>query len=121
MTPSNGVTDIVSIDNGGHFLSLERTYGLGGFGAKIFQLAFGNATDILGYETLKGDVSSLVPIRKRLVIDFKDLDIPLENFEGMTLGPNLPDGSQSLLLVSDDNFEEKQVTRFLLFCIMVED
>jgi hypothetical protein len=117
MTPSNGLTDLVSIDNGGHFLSLERTYGLGGFGAKIFQLAFGDATDISGYDTLKGDVSRIVPIRKQLMLDLKDLDIPLDNLEGMTLGPDLPDGSQSLLLVSDDNFEEKQVTQFLLFCI----
>jgi hypothetical protein len=117
MTPSNGLTDLVSIDNGGHFLSLERTYGLGGFGAKIFQLAFGDATDISGYDSLKGDVSRFVPIRKQLVLDLKDLDIPLDNLEGMTLGPNFPDGSQSLILVSDDNFQEQQVTQFLLFCI----
>jgi hypothetical protein len=33
----------------------------------------------------------------------------------MTLGSRLPDGSQSLVLVSDDNFNEAQVTQFLLF------
>lgn len=115
MTPSNGLTDLVSIDPGGHFLSLERTYGLGGFGAKIFQLAFGDATDISGHETLQGDMSNVIPIRKRLMLDLKDLDIPLDNLEGMTLGPLLPDGSQSLLLVSDDNFLEEQTTQFLLF------
>ncbi|MGB3557823.1 MAG: esterase-like activity of phytase family protein [Geitlerinemataceae cyanobacterium] len=118
MTPSNGLTDLVSIDNGGHFLSLERTYGFGGFGAKIFQLAFGDATDISGYENLQGNVSRFVPIRKQLMLDLKDLDIPLDNLEGMTLGPNLPDGSQSLLLVSDDNFQEDQITQFLLFRIL---
>lgn len=119
ITPSNGLTDLVSIDPGGHFFSLERTYGLGGFGAKIFQLAFGNATDISDRETLQGDISNVVPIRKRLMLDLKDLDIPLDNLEGMTLGPLLPDGSQSLLLVSDDNFSEDQTTQFLLFRILV--
>ncbi|HIK30284.1 MAG TPA: esterase-like activity of phytase family protein [Oscillatoriales cyanobacterium M59_W2019_021] len=119
MTPSNGLTDLVSIDPGGHFLSLERTYGLGGFGAKIFQLAFGDATDISGRETLQGNISNVIPIRKRLMLDLKDLDIPLDNFEGMTLGPLLADGSQSLLLVSDDNFQEEQTTQFLLFRIFV--
>lgn len=118
MTPSNGLTDLVSIDPGGHFLSLERTYGLGGFGAKIFQLAFGDATDISGYQTLNGESSGILPIRKQLVLDLKDLDIPLDNLEGMTLGPNLPDGSQSLLLVSDDNFLDEQKTKFLLFRIV---
>lgn len=118
MTPSNGLTDLVSIDTGGHFLSLERTYGLGGFGAKIFQLAFGDATDISGYQTLNPDSSGIREIRKELMLDLKDLDIPLDNFEGMTLGSRLPDGSQLLMLVSDDNFLDEQNTQFLLFRIV---
>ena len=39
----------------------------------------------------------------------------LENFEGMGFGPPLPDGSRTLLLVSDDNFSQRQRTTFLLF------
>lgn len=118
MTPSNGLTDLVSIDTGGHFLSLERTYGLGGFGAKIFQLAFGDATDISGYQTLDRDSSGVKPIRKELMLDLNDLGFRLDNFEGMTLGSRLPDGSQLLLLVSDDNFLDEQHTQFLLFRIV---
>jgi len=33
----------------------------------------------------------------------------------MTLGPQLPDGSQSLILLSDDNFSDNQETQILLF------
>jgi hypothetical protein len=33
----------------------------------------------------------------------------------MTLGPRLADGSRSLILVSDDNFNPNQVNQFLLF------
>ncbi|MDY6939639.1 MAG: esterase-like activity of phytase family protein [Cyanobacteriota bacterium] len=111
----NGLTELVSIDGGGHFLSLERSFGARGNGAKIFQLSLGDANDIAGSETLKGNVSGVRSIRKQLLLDLGELEIDLDNLEGMTLGPRLADGSQSLLLVSDDNFSEDQVTQFLLF------
>jgi hypothetical protein len=50
-----------------------------------------------------------------LLLNLKQLDIRLDNLEGMTLGPRLPDGSQSLLLVSDNNFNSLQITQLLLF------
>jgi hypothetical protein len=56
-----------------------------------------------------------MPIQKRLLLDLNELGIPLDNFEGISFGPQLPDGSKSLILVSDDNFSELQVTEFLLF------
>ena len=49
--------------------------------------------------------------------DLGSLGIPLDNVEGMTLGPKLPDGRQSLVLVSDNNFAASQFTQFLLFAI----
>jgi hypothetical protein len=49
------------------------------------------------------------------VLDLSTLGIYLDNLEGMALGPRLPDGTQSLLLVSDDNFSNSQLTQFLLF------
>jgi hypothetical protein len=42
---------------------------------------------------------------------------PLDNVEGMTLGPTLPDGRRSLILVSDHNFAGSQFTQFLLFAL----
>ncbi|NJK53191.1 MAG: esterase-like activity of phytase family protein, partial [Leptolyngbyaceae cyanobacterium SU_3_3] len=47
--------------------------------------------------------------------DLKQLNIYLDNLEGMALGSKLPDGSQTLLLVSDNNFTKRQITQFLLF------
>lgn len=112
---NNGLTDLLTVDTGGHFLSLERTYGLLGVGAKIYQLAMGAATDTSGIPTLKGDLSRISVVKKKLVLDLSTLGIYLDNLEGMALGPRLPDGSQSLLLVSDDNFSNSQLTQFLLF------
>ncbi len=42
---------------------------------------------------------------------------PLDNIEGIALGPVLPDGRQSLVFVSDNNFSPAQVTQFLAFAM----
>ncbi|HZG38510.1 MAG TPA: esterase-like activity of phytase family protein [Nodosilinea sp.] len=100
----NGLTALLAIGPGGHFLALERALGLRGMQVKLYQLATGGATDISTIPSLQGDVSGIAPIRKQLVLDFANTPVAVDNLEGMTLGPRLPDGSQSLLLVSDNNF-----------------
>lgn len=112
---SNGLTELMSLKTEGYFLSLERTFGFTGAGAKIFQVAVANATDTTNITSLKGDLTQVQPMRKELLFDLQKLGIYLDNIEGMTLGPRLPDGSQSLLLISDDNFNEDQVNQLLLF------
>lgn len=115
---SNGLTEMRAIREG-HFLFLERTFGVGGFGAKIFQVAAANATDTSRIESLKGDLGQVQPLRKQLLLNLGTLGIKLDNLEGMTLGPPLPpDGSPSLLLISDDNFNENQETQLLLFRLL---
>ncbi len=111
----HGLPEILALDQGGHFLTLERSFGLLGFGAKIFQAATGGATDTSRIASLKGDLRSIEPIKKKLLLDLDKLGIYLDNLEGMALGPRFPDGSQSLLLVSDNNFNDSQITQFLLF------
>ena len=111
----HGLTDLVTADTAGHFLSLERSYGLLGGSAKIYQIATSAATDTSGIATLKGDVSRIDAIKKKLLLDLSELGIYLDNLEGMTFGPRLADGSQSLLLVSDNNFNDIQLNQFLLF------
>ncbi|MDX2229395.1 MAG: esterase-like activity of phytase family protein [Leptolyngbyaceae cyanobacterium bins.349] len=111
----HGLTEILAIDQGGHFLSLERSFGANGFGVKLFQLSIGSATDTTNIENFKGTLPGVQPIRKKLLLDLTQLGIRLDNLEGMTLGPQLPDGSRSLVLISDDNFNPLQVTQLLLF------
>ena len=110
----NGLTDLLAIDLSGHFLALERAFGLRGLQVKLFQLATGGATDTSTIASLRGDGSGSAPIRKQLVLDFADTSLAVDNLEGMTLGPRLPDGSQSLLLVSDNNFEGDRATQLIL-------
>ncbi len=111
----NGLTELVALNQPGYFLSLERTFGIRGAGAKIFQVAIGNATDTSRIDSLKGNLSQIQPLKKQLVLDLDSLGIELDNLEGAVFGPKFKDGSQSLILVSDDNFRDNQVNQFLLF------
>jgi hypothetical protein len=45
----------------------------------------------------------------------------LEKFEGLTLGPSLPDGHYLLIVTSDNDFERDQPSRFLAFPIDPQD
>jgi hypothetical protein len=112
---SNGLTELVALDKEGYFLSLERTFGFTGAGAKIYQMVIANANDTSNIESLKGEISQVRSLKKQLLCDLQSLGIYLDNLEGMALGPLLPDGSQSLLLISDNNFNKEQVTQLLLF------
>lgn len=112
---SNGLTELLALQTEGYFLSLERTFGFTGAGAKIFQVVIGNATDTSNIVSLKGNLSQIRPLNKQWLFDLQELGIYLDNLEGMTLGPRLPDGSQSLLLISDDNFNDEQISQLLLF------
>ncbi len=111
---NNGLVELLPLDPG-HFLSIERSFGLGGSGIKLFQIATGGATDTSGIERFSASVNSIQPIRKRLALDLSELGIALDNIEGMSFGPRLADGSRSLLMISDDNFSDDQFTQLLLF------
>ncbi|MGF1603050.1 MAG: esterase-like activity of phytase family protein [Thermosynechococcaceae cyanobacterium] len=112
----NGLTELLSIDSGGHFLTLERSYSpLSGFNAQLFQIATAGATDTSRLERLETPLQGVNPILKKPLINLRDLNLTLGNLEGMTLGPTLSDGSRSLLLVSDNGFDAEQPTQFLLF------
>ncbi|MEO0374352.1 MAG: esterase-like activity of phytase family protein [Cyanobacteria bacterium P01_A01_bin.17] len=115
-TGLNGLTELVAVDGGGHFLSLERSFSpLSGFNAQVFQIATGGATDTSSLNRLELPLQGVNPVFKQPLLNLKELNITLSNLEGMMIGPTLSDGSQSLLLVSDNGFEAEQPTQFLLF------
>ncbi len=117
-TLANGLTEVLAIKPEGYFLTLERTFGVSGYGAKLFLVAVGNATDTSGVETFNGSLGGLQPMQKKLLFDFSELDFDLYNLEGLAIGPHLADGTQSLLVISDDNFNPEEVTQILLFRLM---
>lgn len=117
----HGLSEIELLDQSGHFLGIERTYGLQGFDIKLYQLASGGATDISSIDSLKNEAgnSGIDPIRKELVLDLGTLPLPLQNYEAMTIGPSQrtpgTGRSETLLIMSDDNFLPEQDTQLLVF------
>ncbi|HET8859272.1 esterase-like activity of phytase family protein [Marivirga sp.] len=111
----NSVPEILYIDKSKLWV-LERSYttGVGNF-IKVFEIDTRNASDVKGINALLGrDIST---VAKKLILNFSDFNIKLDNIEGMTIGPNLPDGSKSLLFISDDNFSKTQETQLWLFSV----
>ncbi len=115
----HGLSEIELLDQGGHFLGIERSYGFEGFAIKLYQLASGGATDISAIASLQdaSGTSTISPIRKQLVLDLATLPNPLQNYEAMTFGPSASNRSKTLLIMSDDNFDGEQETSLLVFQI----
>ena len=125
----NGVTAILEYAENKFFI-IERTYqnGYGAYGniIRIFDAEITlETTNILGSEGLIN--SKFTPLTKRLLVNFEDFKEHLtegiiDNIEGITLGPVLENGNESLVLVSDDNFQlyGKQLNQFILLEIVKE-
>jgi hypothetical protein len=119
----NGLTSILEYKEN-HFFIIERTYqsGYGAYGniIRIFEASVDETTtNVLDVQSLKE--TDFIPLKKRLVFNFEDVRSELtegivDNIEGITFGPKLANGNQSLVLVSDDNFQVygKQLNQFVL-------
>lgn len=112
---TNGLTDLVALSDTA-FLVIERAFSVRPT-VRLFRAEIGDATDVLGVPALAG--AAVTPMVKTLVADLSTTPglEPLDNIEGITLGPKLPDGRQTLVLVSDDNFSPRQLTQFVVFAM----
>jgi myo-inositol-hexaphosphate 3-phosphohydrolase/phosphodiesterase/alkaline phosphatase D-like protein len=116
----NGLVDLLAIDNRGTLLALERSFSTGvGNTIKIYQVSLQGATDISFVDSLNSlssdQVAAIKPVEKRLLLNLNSLNLPngTDNIEGITFGSVLPDGRQSIVLVSDNNFSQSQFTQVL--------
>ncbi|RSN54408.1 3-phytase [Amycolatopsis sp. WAC 04182] len=99
------------------YLVIERGFVTGhGYNVKLFEMSTRGATNIKNVDSLEG--ATVTPVRKKLLLDFRDLPLPLiDNYEGMSWGPTLPTGERTLLVVSDDNFWPGENTRFVALAL----
>ncbi len=122
----NGLVELVAVDNNGTLLALERSFAVGvGNTIRLYQVQTQGALDVQDFDSLLLDENTRYDIdpfvSKELLVDFTaDLGITPDNLEGMTLGETLPDGRQSLILVSDNNFNEVQTTQFIALALDLE-
>ncbi|PMQ11517.1 esterase-like activity of phytase family protein [Janthinobacterium sp. AD80] len=117
----NGVSEILAVND--HQLlvveraGVENAAGVYANHVRIYLMETDGATDIQAIPALAG--ASYVPARKRLLLDLEKLGLArVDNIEGMAWGPRLANGSRSLVLVSDDNFNAQQVTQILAFEVL---
>ncbi|MEP6712445.1 MAG: esterase-like activity of phytase family protein [Ferruginibacter sp.] len=111
----NGIPDILSIGNN-KLLVVERSFSSGRLACtiKVFIADLNMASDIKNISSLKTN-SSFVPASKKLLLNMDNLGIYIDNIEGVTFGPVLPNGHKTLLFVADNNFNVLEKSQFLLF------
>ena len=102
----NGPTEILALSNT-CFLVLERSFSVGVVGnqVRLYEINIAAATNVLTTPALAG--ASYTPVTKKLVLNFETLKGRvgnIANLEGMTFGPRLPNGRDTLVVVADDNF-----------------
>ncbi len=97
-----GISEIAAVSET-ELLVLEGTN-------EVFRVELAEAEDVSRADTLAG----LKPLEKDLLVAVDDCvagGATSGIFEGMALGPELPSGRRTLMLVSDDNFDKAQTTR----------
>lgn len=111
-----GATEILALDDT-DYLVLERGLIPGrGNTVQVYRASTTGATDVAGKAALDG---SETPMTKTLLFDFEVTGENPDNVEGISWGPSLPDGTRTLMLSADDNFNAAggQHTRFHLLAV----
>jgi len=111
----NGIPDILSLGKN-KFLVIERSYSTGRLSCtiKVFMADVSSAENVQELSSVKSK-PALKTVSKKLLLNMDKLGIYIDNIEGVTFGPTLPNGKKSLLFVADNNFNRFEKTQFLLF------
>ncbi len=125
-TGENGLVELLALSDT-ELLALERSFVVeAGVDSprlyqriRLYRISTDDATNVSGRNSLVDPITT-APVEKTLMLDFGDdtarpADLIVDNYEGLAFGPVLEDGSRTIILVSDDNFSERQQTVFLLF------
>ncbi|CAG8999786.1 MAG: hypothetical protein CENE_01765 [Candidatus Celerinatantimonas neptuna] len=117
----NGVSEMLAIDQH-HLLFLERSGIQDAKGhyhdyIRIYQVSLKGATNVAGRERLIP--GTYQPVQKQLLLNLNTLHLPkLDNVEGITFGPRLANGQQTLVLISDNNFNRSEITQIIAFAVV---
>ena len=114
----NGVPDILCVSDK-KLIVLERSFSTGRLPCtiKIFMADLEKATNIQENVSLLQKPPATF-VSKKLLLNMDSLGIYVDNVEGVTFGPTLPNGHKTLLLVTDNNFAFFEKTQFFLFEII---
>lgn len=112
----NGISEILYMGED-QLLVVERAFATGRNSCGI-RIYLADLKDPNGDSS--GNRSFITPraIPKKLLLNMDDLGRYIDNVEGVSFGPILPNGHRSLIFVSDNNFNDSQKTQFFLFEIL---
>ncbi|MFD1933207.1 esterase-like activity of phytase family protein [Nonomuraea mangrovi] len=110
----SGVSEILAIDDDS-YLSLERSWIEGvGYEVRLYEIDLRPATNVLRRNSLTTG-GPYRPVGKRLLLDLGTQRQPTQNLESLAWGPRLRSGECTLVIGSDDNFDDREVTQFLAY------
>ena len=128
--PANGVCEILAV-NDREFLVLERDSKAGADAKfkKLFRIDLADATDVSKIDALPaaGLPDGVKAVKKSPFLDLLDPAFGLagpsfpEKVEGMTFGPDLPDGRRLLLVTTDNDFKSDAETLIYAFAVDAAD
>lgn len=113
----NGVPDILALNNH-QLLVTERSFsaGRGSSNIRVYLAELKGAENIATIPSLQ-QPGTPKPVKKKQLLNMDNLGRWIDNVEGATFGPLLPNGKRSLIFITDDNFSPDERTQFFLFQI----
>jgi hypothetical protein len=119
-TPSNafkvnGISEILAV-NTNQLLVIERSFSTGRLPCtvKVFLADISQAENITSTNSLIKDAPKKTATKK-LILNMDELSMFIDNIEGLTFGPTLPNGHKTLIFAADNNFQPFEKNQFLLF------
>ncbi|HWA35097.1 MAG TPA: esterase-like activity of phytase family protein, partial [Cyclobacteriaceae bacterium] len=114
----NGLVELLSVGPS-ELLTVERSFSTGRIGCtvKVFLTDFRGAEDVSNIFSLRKQ-PPVKPARKKLLLNFDTLGVYVDNVEGVTFGPALPNGHRTLIFIADNNFSSLEKTQVFLFEVM---
>lgn len=105
----SGVSDLCALPDGS-LLVLERACSLAGWRTRIYLADTGAATDVTGIPLApaRGAVPEFTLVHKTLLFGMSNFLLSASNYEGICMGPKLPDGSHAIILIADSNGGREQ-------------
>ncbi|WP_454743338.1 esterase-like activity of phytase family protein [Cupriavidus necator] len=117
--PDNGLPELLAVSNN-EFIAVERAFadGVGNTIRLTRATIEPDTTDVRSFRSLVG--ASYKPMKRELLLEMPVVyqGVKLDNIEGISWGPRLPNGHRTLVLMADNNFADNQATQFLAFEIL---
>lgn len=112
----NGISELLAVDRN-RYLVVERSFSSGvGNSIRVYEIDTRGAENVLHRRSLR--TGHVRPVRKRLLVDLGELGLRhVDNIEGVTWGPRLPNGERSLVFVADDNFNDSQTGQIIALAV----